>query len=84
MANSRNGNMKAINLKVIGMLLPSFPFLTFKFGREFLSFKRRSKKAGKIFQNELRKQGLDQETAKGLTKIYLSSSNIRQFISNNF
>ncbi len=73
----RKGN----RLKIFGILLPSIPILTIRFGRIYLRFKRQSKKAGKIFKKELIKQGIDKNTARFLTDQYLSSSDIRQYIA---
>lgn len=74
-------NKKGNGLKILGLLLPSIPILTIRFGRVYLRFKRQSKKAGKIFKKELIKQGIDKNTAQVLTDQYLSSSDIRQYIS---
>ena len=73
-----------LNMKVIGRILPSLPFITLKFLRFFLVYKRQAKKAGKIFKKELRKQGLNKTAAEELTDIYLSSSRLRQYIQGVF
>ena len=67
-------------IKIFGLLLPSLPTLIFRFGGTFLRFKRDAKKAGKIFRNELLKQGLDKQTATELTELYLRSSQMRYFM----
>ena len=54
--------------------------LVFKLGIVYLRFKRKAKRAGKVFQKELIKNGIDKETAKLLTEDYLRSSRVlRQF-----
>ena len=68
-------------VKIFGMMLPSMPSLMFKFGRFYLRFKRDAKKGGRIFQKELIKQGIDEETAEGLTETYLESSNLKNFVN---
>jgi hypothetical protein len=67
-------------LKNVGVLLPFLPKLLFQLSITFLRFKRRAKKAGKIFRQELIKQGVDKDTASGLTGFYLESSEIKNFI----
>jgi len=66
-------------MKIFG-LLPYLPKLLFKFGITFLSFKRRAKKAGKVFRKELIKQGMDKHMASELTGNYLKVSEIKNFI----
>jgi len=67
-------------MKLFGMLLPSMPSLLIRLSGTFLRLKRRANKAGRIFNKELRKQGIDKETAKELTEIYLQSSHVRNYI----
>jgi hypothetical protein len=55
---------------------PSLVSLVFKLGFVYLGFKRKAKKAGKIFQKELIANGIDKETAKLLTEEYLRSAHI--------
>jgi len=69
-------------IRFFGILLPSLPSLIIKFGGVFLRFKRNAKKAGKVFRKELMKQGLDKQTATGLTDIYLEGSDLSKFILN--
>jgi hypothetical protein len=57
-------------------ILPRFIPLVIKLGFVYLSFKRKAKKAGKIFKKELIACGLDKETAERLTKEYLKGSHI--------
>ena len=71
-------------LKIIGTLVPSLPLLSLRFGGVYLRFKRQSKIAGKIFQKELRKQGLDKDTAEALTNQYLDPSHLRQYLGQLF
>ena len=54
--------------------------LAFKIGLVYLSFKRKAKKAGKIFEKELISAGIDKDVAKLLTEDYLKSSHfLREF-----
>ncbi len=69
-------------IKFFGMLLPKIPFLMFRFTGIFLRFKSDANKAGKIFQEELIKNGINEEMASDLTEIYMESSHIRSFIQN--
>jgi len=69
-------------IKIFGMVLPSMPSLMIRLSGTFLRFKRRSNKAGKVFKKELIKQGVDKETAKGLTETYMEGSHIRNYIQN--
>jgi hypothetical protein len=71
-------------LKVFGTMVPALPLLSFRLGRVFLRFKRQSKIAGKLFQRELRKQGLDKDTAEALTNKYLEASHLRAYIGQLF
>ena len=48
--------------------------LFIKMGVTYLRFKRRAKKAGKIFKAQLLEAGLEPEDAKVLTEQYLSTS----------
>jgi len=63
-----------------GLFLPFLPKLLFTLGVMFLRFKRRAKKAGKVFQKELMRQGIDKHTASELTAMYLKGSELRSFI----
>ena len=67
-------------IKMFGFIIPSLPKLTIRFGTVFLKFKRDAKKGGRVFKRELIVQGIDEETADGLTEIYLKSSHIKQYI----
>lgn len=67
-------------MKSIGIVLPFFPKLLFKSSIIFLRFKRRAKKAGRVFQKELRKHGVDKQTATELTDVYLNNSKLKNFI----
>lgn len=67
-------------MKLFGMLLPSMPPLMIRLTGTFLRFKRDAKKAEKVFKKELKKQGIDKETANELAEIYLESSHIRKYI----
>jgi hypothetical protein len=67
-------------IKFFGILLPFLPKLLFKLSITFLKFKRRAKKAEKVFRKELVEQGLDRQTASELTEIYMNSSKIKNYI----
>lgn len=65
-----------IAFKTIPRLIP----LIMKLGVFYLSFKRKAKKAGKIFEKELVANGIDRATARLLTEEYLKTSHfLRQF-----
>ena len=66
--------------KIVGMLLISLPMLLVRFTRVFLGFKRDANKGGRIFNYELRKQGLDDEIARKLTEMYLETANVRRIV----
>jgi hypothetical protein len=61
-------------VKIIGVLIPLLPSLILRFAGEFIRFKSRAQKAGRIFQDELLQQGLDKTTAERLTAFYLEGS----------
>jgi len=73
-----NRNMDPI--KMFGILIPKAPGLIFRFGKLFLTFKRRANKAAKVFRKELINQGIDKKTAKSLTEKYLEGSNLSKYI----
>ena len=55
-------------------LIPRFIPLAIKLGFVYLSFKRKAKKAGKIFKKELLANGISKEEADQLTEDYLKTS----------
>jgi hypothetical protein len=61
-------------IKILGILIPLLPSLILRFAGEFIRFKSRAQKAGRIFQDELLRQGLDKTTAERLTSFYLEGS----------
>ena len=67
-------------LRILGMIIPSLPSLTFRFGVVLLKFKLEAKKGANIFRKELIGQGLDAKTAVALTDMYLESSSITQYV----
>lgn len=71
---NREGNGRGI--RFAGSLLPSLIPLMVKLGTTYLRFKKKAQKAAKIFEKELRANGIDKETAKAMTQIYLKSSHI--------
>jgi len=61
-------------------IIPRFIPLAIKLGFVYLSFKRKAKKAGKVFKKELIVGGIDKKTAELLTDDYLKSSHfLRHF-----
>jgi hypothetical protein len=66
--------------RVLGALLPYLPSLMLRLGGSFLRLKRDAKKAGRTFQKELLRQGIDEGTAAELTEIYLEPSSIKQYM----
>lgn len=56
--------------------MPGFISLAFKLGLVYLRFKRQAKKAGKVFEKELIRNGIDKNTARLLKEEYLKSSRI--------
>jgi len=67
-------------IKLLGMIIPLIPSLMFRLTGTLIRFKSDANKAGKVFKNELIKQGIDKETADELTLIYLESSHIRGYL----
>lgn len=71
-----NKDQKGEGIRLAGVLIPSLLPLVFKLGKTYLRFKKDAQKAAKIFQKELLANGIDKETARAMTDIYLSSSRI--------
>lgn len=72
--NKRSGGQ--FPLSAIPGMIP----LAFKLGVVYLKFKRKAKKAAKVFKKELIANGIDKNTAENLTEDYLRSSRfLRQF-----
>ena len=67
-------------IKIFGLMLPSLPSLMIRLSGNFIRFKGQANKAGKIFKNELIKQGIGDKIADDLTSTYLESSHIRNYI----
>jgi len=63
-------------IKLVGIIISYSPSLILKSSRSFLRFKRKAKKAGRIFRKELLKQGFNKKTAGELTNIYLKGSHL--------
>jgi hypothetical protein len=72
----KNKDQRGEGIRLAGVLIPSLIPLVFKLGKTYLRFKKDAQKAGKIFQKELRANGIDKETAQAMTEIYLNSSRI--------
>ena len=65
----------------IWAVFPSLPFLGFRFFREYLRFKSKADRAGKIFYEELLAQGIGPCIADELTCSYLESRDLLRFIT---
>ena len=66
--------------KIVFKTAPRFIPLIIKLGFVYLGFKRKAKKAGKVFKKELLANGIDKKTAELLTEDYLNTSHfLRQF-----
>jgi hypothetical protein len=81
---NRNRNKNKINADqrqsgIGNMMLHIFPRvlgLGFRLGFFYLGFKRRARKAGKIFEKELLAAGMDKQMARKLRDDYMQSSHI--------
>lgn len=80
--NNNKKNRSPSSIKLISMLLPCLPILLLKSTKALLHFKRQAKKGGHVFQQELLQQGIDQNTAKELTSLYLQGSHLLQYFMN--
>ena len=74
MTNNKAGAREGI--RFAGALIPSLLPLILRLGRTYLRFKKDAQKAAKIFEKELRANGIDKKTAREMTEIYLRSSRI--------
>jgi hypothetical protein len=74
-----NGSRAGEGVRFAGILLPSLLPLIFKLGRTYLRFKKDAQKAAKIFEKELRANGMDKQTAREMTEVYISSSKILSY-----
>lgn len=61
-------------LKILGFLIPKLPSLMLRSGGEFIRFKSKANRAGRIFRKELARQGIDRTIASQLTAFYLEGS----------
>ena len=84
MNNNTKDEIELETIKIFGVILPKIPHLAFRLTGNFLRFKSKANKAGKIFKKELIKQGLDEETASILTGIYMEPSHIRNYIQKQY
>lgn len=71
-----NGSKAGEGVRFAGALLPSFLPLILKLGKTYLRFKKDAQKAARIFEKELRANGIDKQTAREMTEVYLNSSRI--------
>jgi hypothetical protein len=67
-------------VKILGILIPLLPSLILRFAGESIRLKSRAQKAGRIFQKELLRQGLNKTTAERLTAFYLEGSDPFKFL----
>jgi hypothetical protein len=74
MTNNKTGAREGI--RFAGALLPSLLPLILRLGKTYLKFKKDAQKAARIFEKELRANGIDKRTAREMTEIYLRSSKI--------
>lgn len=56
--------------------IPVMVFTGFRLGIAYLKFKRKAKKAARLFERQLLAGGMDREGAGKLTEMYLESSRI--------
>lgn len=78
-SNKKDSEIEAESRVASGLALQTVPKLiplVFKLGFVYLRFKRKAKKAGKIFNKELIANGIDKETAKLLTDEYMKGAHI--------
>ena len=80
MVKNNEDRGSAGGFRVFGALLPYLPSLMLRLGGSFLRLKRDAKKAGRTFEKELLRQGIDEGTAAELTEIYLEPSSIKQYM----
>ncbi len=62
--------------RIAGAMIPSLIPLMLRLGKTYLKFKKDAQKASRIFEKELRANGIDKKTAREMTEIYLNSSRI--------
>jgi hypothetical protein len=62
--------------RIAGAMIPSLIPLMLRLGKTYLKFKKDAQRASRIFEKELRANGMDKTTAKAMTEIYLNSSRI--------
>jgi hypothetical protein len=80
MVKNTEDQSSAGGFRVLGALLPYLPSLLLRLGGSFLRLKCDAKKAGRTFQKELLRQGIDEGIAAELTEIYLEPSSIKQYM----
>jgi len=78
--NQENRESKE-GFRIFGFLLPYLPSLSIRLGVSFLRLKRDARKAGKEFNKELVRQGVDKEIANEFTQMYLETSSMKNYIS---
>lgn len=72
----RNNGRARDGIQFAGALMPSLLPLMLKLGRTYLKFKKEAQRASRIFEKELRANGIDKYTAKAMTELYLESSHV--------
>lgn len=73
---SRNRSESGEGIRLAASLIPSLIPLMMRLGGTYLRFKKQAQRGGRIFEKELRARGIDKETARAFTEIYLNSSRI--------
>lgn len=71
-----NSSRTGEGIRLAGKLIPSLLPLMFRLGKTYLRFKKDAQKASRIFEKELRTNGIDKDTARSMTEIYLDSSKV--------
>jgi hypothetical protein len=72
----RNRTESGEGIRLAASLVPSLFPLMLRLGGTYLRFKKQAQKGGRIFEKELRANGIDKNTAKAFTEIYLNTSRI--------
>lgn len=72
----RNSEGAGEGFRIAGAMIPSLIPLMLRLGKTYLKFKKDAQKGSRIFEKELRANGIDKSTAKAMTEIYLNSSRI--------
>ena len=74
MTESETGERDGI--RIFGQIVPSLIPFGFKLSMTYLSFKKRAQRAGKVFEKQLLESGIDRNTAKEITELYLDAGRL--------